>query len=211
MIYDYSTKSPIEVTKDQANIDFPGFYFEDDTDLYFIYPAAADRIIYNFSLGVFFKYIRNGEYENIVIRPIITLAQMGNLTGYTQSDPNQLPTLYYANGRLTLQHSNCRNIGWHPRKPNFTYVYGNILHPNKPKVFSIGTVFDQDEFNKDVALAANSSSDEIRLIELYYDGNSTIKSRHVSRSKLILGAPPNFILSIVNQFLAAKEVNPPPF
>ena len=211
MIYDYSTNPPHLVTSNQANINFPGFYFADDTDLYFIYPSATDKIIYNYSLGVFFKYIRDGEYENIAIRPIVTLAQMGNLRGYTQFDPNQLPTLYFENGRLTLQHSNCRNIGWHPRKANLTYVYGNILHPNNPKVFSLGTTFVQKDFDDAIALAATSNSNEVKLIELYYDENLKITSRHVSRSKLIAGNPPNFVLNILNQFLAAKEINPSPF
>ena len=211
MIYDYSKNPPTVINSARANSYFPEFYFHDDIDIYYIYPQVSDKIIYNYSLGAFFKFIRNGEYQNIAIRPITTSEQMGTLIGYTQSSPTQLPTLYYKNGRLTLQHKNCRNIGWHPRKSQYTYVYGNILNPNDPKVFKRGTQFNQQEFDKAIQEATGNTSNEVKLIELYYDNNCIIISRHVSRSKLILGPVSNFELPIVNQFLAVKEINPPPF
>ena len=211
MIYDYSTNPPNLVNDVQANVDFPGFYFAEEYD-YFIYPQQGDRIIYNFSLGLFFKFIRDGEYNEIAIRPLISLDQMGDLIGYTQADPNQLPTLYFQHGRLTLQHSHCRNIGWHPRKTKYKYVYGNILNPNHPKkLFSNGTVFNEGAFEAAVAEAKGSDPPDVRLIELYYNNDNIIKSRHVSRSRLIPGPHPNFVLNALNQFLAANEIAPPPF
>ncbi|MFY0629713.1 MAG: hypothetical protein JXR05_04980 [Flavobacteriaceae bacterium] len=207
MIYDYSTNPPNLVTANQADTLFPGFYFA-DKDLFFIYPS--DDIIYNYTLGAFFKYIRDSEYKQITL-PAVSLKNMGDLIGYTQANPNQLPTLYYTNGRLTLQHGNCRNIGWHPRKGGYSYVYGNILHPNNPKVFTLGSQFDQAAFDEAVNEAKGNTSNDVRLIELYYNDDLKIVSRHVSRSRLISGYPPNFVLNPVNQFLAAKEISPPPF
>jgi hypothetical protein len=207
MILDYLVNPPSVVTSNQANVSFPAFYFNDD-DLYFIYPNEA--IIYNYTLGLFFEHIKTDIYKKIQLRSVVN--EMEGLNGYTQANPNQLPTLYYANGRLTLQHANCSNIGWHPRKEGYTYVYGNILHPNDPKVFARKTIFDQAAFNLAIAAVNAQNFQQSRLIELYYDTiTNVITSRHVSRSQLILGPPPNFVLNIVNQFLAAKEMNPSPF
>ncbi len=209
MIYNYETGAPVEITQEGANEIFPAFYFDSDTVLFFIFPD--EDIIYNYTLGVFFKHEGHSEYEEISIRPIISLDEMGALIGYTQADVSQLPTLYYQNGRLTLQHANCRNIGWHPRKAGLNYVYGNILHPNSPKVFKNGEAFNLANFNLAVAAVNAGNFAQSRLIELYYDNQSIIKSRHVSRSQLILGQVPNFVLSEVSRFTAAKDLDPSPF
>ncbi|CAL2084906.1 hypothetical protein [Tenacibaculum sp. 190524A02b] len=209
MIYDYSQKPPVLVSRNKANAYFPDFYFADDTDLYFLYPK--DKVIYNYSLGVFFKHVNGPEYENIAIRPIIKAEQMGNLIGYTQFSPTQLPTLYFQNGRLTLEHSNCRNIGWHPRRQGFNYAYGNILYEDVPN-YKKGGIFNEEQFKKDQQAAKNNPTKDIRLIEIYYNDSDIIqRTPHHSRSNLILGNPPNFVLQIVNQFLAAKEKSPSPF
>ena len=206
MIYNYETGQPVIISQDAANLCFRAFYFNDD-DIYFIYPN--ETIIYNYTLGLFFEHIKLDIYKKIQLESVVNT--MGNLIGYTQANISQLPTLYYDNGRLTLQHSNCRNIGWHPRKAGYSYVYGNILHPNSPKVFARGTVFDQTAFNQAIAQVNAVNFNQSRLIELYYDNaTNVIKSRHVSRSQLIAGQAPNFVLNILNQFLAAKEVNPSP-
>lgn len=209
MIYNYANGAPVLIDANAANAIFPAFLFNPG-EVYFLYPAAADRIIYNYTLGVFFHQAGNG-YQQIIL-PAVLPANMGILTGYTQANPNQLPTLYYANGRLTLQHGNCRNIGWHPRRANLTYVYGNILNPNVPiKKFEIGQQFNQALFNQEVAAVNAGNIDQSRLIELYYNAAGVIVSRHVSRSHLILGPVPNFAVNPVSLFLAAKEVNPAPF
>ncbi len=209
MIYNYKTGEPVEISSVGANKIFPVFYFDSESNLFFIFPK--EKVIYNYTLGVFFKHEGHSEYKEISIKPKIALDKMGTLIGYTQADDSQLPTLYYQNGRLTLQHGNCRNIGWHPRKAGLKYICGNILYPNNPKVFERKGLFNLDEFNLAVAAVNAENFAESRLIELYYDDKLIIKSRHVSRSQLILGQVPNFVLNEVSRFTAAKELNPSPF
>lgn len=204
MIYNYQTGYPVQISGNGANAIFPAFYFSDD-EVYFIYPA--DRIIYNYTLGTFFKQEEH-DYQEITLDAI--QGQMGNLIGYTQADPNQLPTLYYQNGRLTLQHAHCRNIGWHPRKPGH-YIYGNILNPNNPKVFTLNSVFDLNAFQNAVNAVNQHNFQNARLIELYFDDNNVITSRHVSRSQLNAGYAPNFELEEVSKFIAANQYPIDPF
>lgn len=202
MIYNYKSGSPVVVTPTKANEYFPDFDFEEDY-LFFIYPD--DYIIYNFTLGLFFELDKHGDYYEI--QPPGILGAKGNFVGYTQADPNQLPTLYYQNGRLTLQHAHCRNIGWHPRKHGYNYISGNVLSPNNPRIFANGTQFDINQFNVAVAAVNPHNIQNAQLIELYYDANDTIVSRHVSRSYRIPNQPPNFQLNAVNEFTAANEFN----
>lgn len=206
MIYNYESGRPIVVSPRQANTYFPGFDFDDDYT-FFIYPE--DNIIYNFTLGLFFEFDQYDEYQQIQ-QPGI-LGAMGNFIGYTQADPNQLPTLYYQNGRLTLQHAHCRNIGWHPRRAGYQYISGNILSPNNPKIFANGTLFDINQFNMAVAAVNQNNIQQAQLIELYYSATDMIVSRHVSRSYRILNQPPNFNLNVVNEFTAANEFIPNSF
>lgn len=194
------------VTRHTANTYFPDFDFEEDYT-FFLYPN--DNIIYNFTLGLFFEFDGDDQYDEIQ-QPAI-LGAMGNFVGYTQADPNQLPTLYYQNGRLTLEHAHCRNIGWHPRKQGYNYISGNVLSPNHPKIFANGTVFDLNQFNLAVGAVNAHNIQQAQLIELYYNANNVIVSRHVSRSYRIPNQLPGFHLNAVNEFTAANEFNPNSF
>jgi hypothetical protein len=205
MIYNYATKNPVQISQQAANVLFPGFNFGNNMDLFFTFPN--DGVVYNYTTNTFYE---GGNQYHFNALPV---NQLGQYIGFTQKVVTQLPTLYYTNGRLTLQHRNCRNIGWHPRKNTIAgqpvnYVYGNVLNPND---FPNDGDFDLAEFNqaKQAALAniANST-----LLELYYNNNNKIVGRHPSRSYLRQGMPGNgFVFNPNAAFLAVNETNPNAF
>ena len=202
MIYNYNDKqNPVQITQQAANVLFPNFDFGNNTNLYFIFPG--DRVVYNYNNNTF--YIDNNQFHF----DALPINQLGLFIGHTQSVASQLPTLYFDNGRLTLQHGNCRNIGWHPRKITIggqavSYTYGNVLNPS---AFPRGGNFDIAVFNqaKQDALAnvANST-----LLEVYYNANNIIVGRHPSRSYLRPGMLNGFVLSPNAAFLAVNETIP---
>jgi hypothetical protein len=203
MIYNYETGDPIAILPIQANAIFPNYNFG-NANTYFIYPDEG--IIYNYTTGKFFIYNDNIEYTP----PAVNLNTLGALIGYTQKNLNQLPTLYYANGRLTRQHAMCENIGWHPRHVNFNYASGNMRRADFDEIDDSG-VYNAVIFNQKVAAAVNDHTDQVVYVELYYNNQNEIEGTHPSRSRLILGAPNGVGVANVSLFLAANEQDPQPF
>lgn len=53
------------------------------------------------------------------IDPLELPINTGRFIGYTQGGgENQLPTLYFENGRFTQEHEIAGNVGWHPENPD---------------------------------------------------------------------------------------------
>jgi hypothetical protein len=116
-------------------------------------------MIYNYTLGVFFQYQKNAGYKKISLEPKIDLDEMGELVGYTQSDLLSKWAINAATCKLQEYWLASR------KKEEWSYVYGNILHPNAPIVFENEITFSKEAFNKAKAAVNNESFANSRLID----------------------------------------------
>ncbi|WP_299244068.1 hypothetical protein [uncultured Aquimarina sp.] len=157
---------------------------------------------------------------------MITKNQAGEFIGYTITNLNKKPTLYFEKGRLTLQHDHHLNVGWHSNQgiqfkrqnidQNSAEVYQGLIEKyNFAKINNI--VILRDELWIEIQKFAlnfmnnkiiNCKKKNAQLFEcIEYDNIGFIT--HLSRSKLIKTNQENFekIFSIhIEEILAQSKL-----
>lgn len=106
-------------------------------------------------------------------------------SGYTQANPQTLPTLYFKQGRYTQQHTDHANIGWHPYDAP-VYRLTNITPAAVADIMKIppGDPRENDFARDVIAGKYDDQSETGTCCECFsYDGKSY--SVHISRSRFI--------------------------
>lgn len=116
----------------------------------------------------------------------------GTYQGYTRGTPNQLPTLYFKKGRLTQEHNEAENVGWHDDDPREKIAKYHVNQEGFDKVGLLSTtkrhVSYETQYNlaMDITNGKYAHTDEdpaIHLVEIAWKKN-TVVAFHPSRGIL---------------------------